>query len=337
MTQLQKILSGLLALQLLAAIIVFWPDASATAESGPLLAEFDPEEITAITLEDGEGGLARLVRQGEGWILADSGDYPADSEKVDPLLEKIAAIQTGRLVASSSSSHKRLQVAQDEFAGRITLEKGDESQEVLLIGSAPNPRGTHVRLAGQDNTYLTGELASWEVNPRLNNWISTTYIGLDRNRVASIVLENKNGTFTFEKGADGSWTLQGLGEDEAFNATPFNTLLSRATSMQLSAPLGTSDDPAYGLAEPQAVITVVTEDEEDQSTQLYTLKVGQADSTGEEYYVKWSDSDYYVKVAAFNVETIIDHVRDDFVQEPPTPTPAAESETTTEATPEPDS
>jgi hypothetical protein len=327
MTQLQRVLSGLLAIQLVLAVIVFWPDSSGTAESGPLLTDFNPDEVTALTLESGDGGLTRLIRQGDGWILADTDNYPADGTKIEPLLDKIAAIQTGRLVASSASSHKRLQVAQDDYAGRITLDLADDNQETLYIGSAPNPQGTHVRLAGQDDTYLTGELASWEVNPSLNNWIDATYISLDRASVASIVLENENGTFTFETAADGSWSLQGLGEGEAFNTTPFNTLLGRMTSMRLSAPLGTSADPAYGLVEPQAVVTVITEDEDTQSTRQHTLEVGQTDSKDGDYYVKWSDSDYYAKVAAYNVESMVTQTRADFIQEPPTPTPPAESET----------
>ncbi len=332
MTRVQKILSALLGVQVVIALIVFWPRSTAIAESGPLFADFIPDEVTTVTVTDNNDVTIKLARLGDGWVLPDAGNYPADGTKIEPLLEKIAAIQTGRLVARSSDSHERLQVADDDYARRVVMEMGDGSTQTLFVGSSPNPSGTHVRRSGQDETFLTGDVALWEVTTSTSNWIDTSYISLNREEIVSIVLENGNGTFEFEKGPTGEWSLQGLSEEEEFEPALFNTLLNRIVNLNMLAPLGTVEKPEYGLDTPQATLTVITESSEDQSTQFHTLLVGAQDPDDDNFIVKWSDSDYIVKVSSFSLENMVNHVRDEFIKEPPTPTPQSEEGTPAEVT-----
>lgn len=324
MNKLQRNLSALLILQLLLAAVVYWPRPAAAGGSGPLLDGLTASEVTSILIEDKDGGIAQLTRQGSEWLLASGGDYPAQSDKIQPLLEKLLAIQTSRLVARTSSSHQRLQVADDEFLRRVTLETAAGSS-TLLVGSAPNPSATHVRLLGQDETYLTGEIASWDLNVAASGWIDTSYISLDRESISGITLDNASGTFTFRRAADGAWSMDGLAPEEQFDPTQFNTILSRLSSMSMSAPLGTTDDPAYALDTPRAAVTVAVEDQEQQSTKSYTLLVGAANSEDNSAYLKWSASDYYVEAPAYNFTLMVDATRDSFIQPPPTPEPGVEA------------
>jgi hypothetical protein len=59
-------------------------------------------------------------------------------------------------------------------------------------------------------------------------------------------------------------------------------------------------------------------------TQTVTLKVG-AKNPSSRYFVKISESPYYVLVAEHNVKAFIENTRDNFLQLPPTPTPEGES------------
>ena len=52
MTQLQKILSGLLALQVVLAAAVFWPRKAVETAGGPLFADVAAANITAVTIAD---------------------------------------------------------------------------------------------------------------------------------------------------------------------------------------------------------------------------------------------------------------------------------------------
>ena len=335
MTRTQRILSAFLALQVVLVAVVFRPRTSDAAAAGPLFTELNIEDIVALTVEDGEGDSSKLIRQGDGWVLGGAGNYPADGEKITPVLTKIVAIQTNRLVARSNGSHRRLGVATDDFTRRIQLELSDGTVQTLLIGSAPSPSGTHVRRGDQSETYLTGDIASWEINAAPINWIDATYININQQEIVSVKLESSNGVIQFEKESDDTWTMMGLAEGELVEQSQVTALLSRISNMRMTTPLGVTDDPVYGLDDPQATVTVITEETEDQNRRIYTLIIGVQDPEDDGYFVKWSRSDYYVKVAAFNVENMLDKVRDDILQEPPTPEPGAPLEGAT-ATPTPE-
>ena len=122
-------------------------------------------------------------------------------------------------------------------------------------------------------------------------------------------------------------TLADLQAGEAIEPTQTSAVVRAATSLSLMAPLGTSADPAYGLDMPGAVAIVTTDD-----GQTHTLAVSAVPQDDGSYVVKSSDSDHYVRVAGYNVTSLLDKAREDFLAEPvtpdaegptaPTPTPA---------------
>ncbi len=326
MTRTQQILSGLLILQIILAAVAFWPREVTAVESGPLFAELADTEIVRLTITDNEGNVADLQRQGDDWVLASGGGYPADAAKIEPILERIAAAQTNRQVTTTAASHRQLQVAEDNFVRRIKLETGSGAAYTFYLGSTASANATHVRRAGDDPTYLVNDLSVWELTPTASNWIDAEYVALDRNGVTAVTLQNANGTFSFNKISDEAWTLNDLAEGESFNQGNFNLILNRGVNMRLTRPLGTELLPEYGLDNPRAVLTLTVEDDDRAST--YTLEVGAALEDGNPV-IKWSGSDYYVTITSFMVEDMINFGRDDFL----TPPAAEETPETAEPTP----
>jgi hypothetical protein len=324
MTTWQKILAIILALQVVLAGIIFWAQRPVKAESGPLLSGYEAGKVASFKIDNNEGNSVALAKKDGDWVLSSGGDYPADQEAVSTLLDKLAAIQADRLVTRTKDSHKRLQVADDDFIRRLQIELDDGATFELLLGTSPNPRSTNVRLAGQNDVFLTGELLSYDVDAVVSRWIDTTYVNLNKDQVTAMTLENANGTFELRK-TDDQWTLLGLEEGEAFDVTGVNTLLGQLQSTHMSVPLGTEEQPAYGLASPLASLAVtVTDDAGTQQT--YTLVFGALNPDSDTYVMKWSGSDYYVTAARFTGERFINVNRDTFIAAPPTPTPEATPE-----------
>lgn len=315
MTSVQKILAIVLVLQVILAGIIFWSQRPVSVESGPLLSDFEAENVVALKIENGEGDNVELAKLNGAWVLSSGGDYPADQEAVSTLLDKLAAIQTDRLVTRTKDSHKRLQVAADDFSHRVQLELDSGATDELFFGTSPNPRSIHVRLADQNEVFLTGELLSHEVDAVVSNWIDPTYVNLDREQVSAMMLENANGAFELQK-TDDEWTLLGLEEGEEFDPAGANSLLGQLASMRMTAPLGTEEQPEYGLVNPSASLAVTVEDGAG-AERVYTLAVGALDPQSDTYVVKWSDSDYYVTIARFTGNRLIDVTRDDFITAPP--------------------
>lgn len=327
MTKIQRILAGILALQLLAAVVVFWPRNVAGAETVAFFDGVTADQVVGLSIVDNEGARVDLARQGDGWVLADGGDYPAKTETITPVLDKIVALQSNRLVARTAASQKQLQVAADDFVRQVTVTLADGSSKGFYLGSATNFRATNFRMDGQNNTYLVADLNIYELSANATSWVDTAYVsGIAQDSVTGLTLSNGDGTLTFVKDDAGTWTLDGLAEGEMLDTTLFNSLLSRVINLRLVQPLGTTAAD-YGMDQPQATITVVSSG--DAGTQTDTITVGgrlgdqDDDPSNNNYIVKWSGSPYYVAVAPFSAQDLVNQGRADFIQVPtPEPVPS---------------
>lgn len=91
-----------------------------------------------------------------GWII-DSVNYPADEEKINRLLQTVAAVDRDEVITSDSSTHATYRV--DRKRGTSLVLKNDKGQIVadLLIGKRTE-RGFFVRNGDDDNVYLIQSL-----------------------------------------------------------------------------------------------------------------------------------------------------------------------------------
>ena len=315
MKRTQQILAAVLVVQLIITGVVFWPKPAATEEGKPLFPDRAAEDIVALSITDDQGEEIQLEKSGESWVLPEADAYPAMASTITPVLENILALDTGSLVAETAASHKQLQVAEDDFMRRIIFETTDGETHTVYLGSAPRFSATHVRLAGEDETYLTTDLTSWDLDPRVANWVDTTYVSVPQADVEEITVENENGAFTLIKDEAGAWTLADLAEDEQISESDVTNVVNKTTSMAMVRPLGTSDE-SYGLDAPAASVTLKTADEE------ITINIAPQAEGETNVVVKASNSDYYVRVAYANVRPLVEFAREDFLADEATPTPS---------------
>ncbi len=311
-----QILAAVLVAQLVLSVVVFWPQSSAVGEREALFPELDVQDVIHLTIEDDTGRMVELSRVSDDWVVPEADDYPAQTDAVNGLLEKLTTLSTGRLVAGNQTSHKRLEVAGDAFARRITFETSDGDEGTIYVGSSPQFGSVHFRMEGQNETYLTSELTTWDADPTVQAWIDTAYQSVVQDHVTLMRLENANGTFVFRREGEDTWTMvepASLEEGESLNQAQVRSVLRRAASVTMREPLGKEEKDAYGLDEPTAVVTLETDDNP------VTLYVGAKDDDAG-YVVKSSESDYYVLVATTAVSALVENGREAFVQEP-TPLP----------------
>lgn len=304
-----------LVIQAILIAWVYWPRGSASGdESQPLLAELEVADLETLIIEDDNQQRLKLEKKDGTWVLADSGDFPAQESTITALLEKLIAIDTGRLVTQTDTSHKRLQVSRDDFVRRIDLETTEGDRYTLYLGSSPSYGSTHIRLEGQSETYLTDQIDTWSVNATANSWVNATYLQVPDEELTSITLRNANGEWTIEKDLDGNWTLLGLAEDEELNPTGIQSMVNQASTLTLLEPLGKEEEAVYGLDEPKALVVLQTTDQE------ISYVVGTKYLEDNSYVVKSSNSPFFVRVNEYSVKGLIEKTRDDFLTLPPTPT-----------------
>ncbi|RME99942.1 MAG: DUF4340 domain-containing protein [Chloroflexi bacterium] len=309
MSRFNQILVSILIIQVAVAVAVFWPQSAAQANTGPLLADFSPTGVTQISVQEAGKSPVVLAKKGDGWVLPNADDYPANGTKIEEMLGKLAAVKTNRLVTKTDASHARLKVADDDFNRLLTLTKDDGSTQKVFIGSSAGAGATHVRLDGESQVFLTDQITSYDVAGQPGLWIDTQYYTVPQTATVAVSLENANGTFEFEKDGD-TWKLRDLAESETQDDTAVRGLVNQAMTVRMTEPLGKSDQPDYGLAEPAATVTLTMADG---STQ--TLLVGPPAEDGSGAAAKYSESPYYVRVSDFVGKNFVEKTRNDFLKQ----------------------
>ncbi|HJO33597.1 MAG TPA: DUF4340 domain-containing protein [Anaerolineales bacterium] len=306
-----QLLGGLLVAQVVLAAVVFWPRVT-VADGGLLFAGQAEAEIVVLAITDGDGKRVALAKDGQQWVLPEADAFPADGDRVAPLLRKIEQLRTGRLVTVTEGSHVRLQVAEQKFNRKMLITWSDGAQNTLLLGSTAGAGATHFRLLEDDEVYLTADLTPWEANTAASNYIDTQIFNVSRDAITAITLQNLNGSFTFVK-RDEKWTWPEMAADEMLDDTVLNGLLTQVSSVHMIAPLGKAPKPSYGLDQPLATATITAEVGD--ALQQHVLRVGA--ERGSNYVFSASGAEYYVSVSAYTAGHLIDKTHADFVQASP--------------------
>ena len=318
MKRYNQILVGILVVQIIVSIVVFWPKSATTGGGKPVFPDLKRDDVIGLTITDADGKHIALQKVTRAWVLPDADEYPAQEEKINNLLDKIAGLTTDRLVTRTGASHKRLQVASDDFVRRVEFEMTDSKRHNLYLGSSPRYGATHFRSDGQSETYLTNDVSTFDANATATSWTDTSYLNIPQEEITKMTLENGQGQFTFTKDTESNWTLAGLAADETLDEGEVTSLVQRASSVNMTMPLGKDAQAAYGMEEPSAVVSL------DVGDKRVTLQVGAQDSSDKSYVIISSESPYYVRVSEFSVKTLVENTRDDLLQLPPTPTPVAQ-------------
>ncbi len=326
MSTFNRILAALLVVQIILAAVVFWPQATpAGAGETAMFPDLSSDDIVSLTVQDGDGNEINLSKQTGSWVLASAGDYPVEVDRITTLLDKLTGLKSNRLVTQTSGSHKRLQVATDDFVRRIEFSTAAGDSHVFYLGSSPQASATHVRLDGQDEVYLATDLSSFDASVQASGYVDTLYFTVPTADVTAMTLQNASGEINFVKDAAGDWTLADLAEGETVNATAISSLVNRAAGVRLTTPLGRDSQPDYGLSAPAAVVILTASSGEGDSvqTQTHTLQVGAQSPDDQSYVVASSQSPYFVRVASYGVQDFVQKTRSDFLTQPTPEAPAA--------------
>lgn len=331
MSRIQRALLIMLVIQVLIIAAVYWPRGQAMNAGEPLFGSLSADKIVSMMVDDKDKNHIELSMEGAEWQLKiQDGGYPVGTDKIKPILDKIFAIQTDRLVTRTNASQKQLQVAKDDFIRRVQLTTADGKSYTLYIGSSPGVKATHIRLEGQDEVYLTDRLTAYDVGTDASSWINTVYLSILIDQITQAEVKNANGTFEFKKDTNNNWTMKGLVNTETLNSSKLDSILTRLSSLNMAAPLGQQELPEYGMASPLATVTLITKSDTGEIKTI-TLVIG-AKNPNNTYNVKSSESKYYVKVTDYNIQDFVNLVRGDFIQA--TPTPNASPVSLITATPE---
>lgn len=324
-------LTALLLLQTGLLLWVYVPRTGSASEPVPILGDMSVDQVAGVSITDETGDQIQLAKnEDKWWVLLSPGEeeeptgpsqcsdeapatcYPAANHKVETFLSALAGLDTSRLVAQSGPSRTRLKVAEENFVRRVEVEQIDGGRSTLYVGTAPRIGATHVRAGQQTAVYLADSLGSTDADTAISNWIDTVYFQATEAEIRSLELSNASGSLIFAQDENGQWQMDGLTDGEAFNAGQLFAMLPSVTRLHMVEPLGAVEQPAYGMDEPNAVLTLVI-DSDGENSLTRTLIIGAEGEEDLNYVVKSSDSPFYVLASSYSVGRFVETTRDDFL------------------------
>ena len=185
----KALLSGLLALQLIAALVLqlSGDDYGAFVPRQKLLT-FTPERIDGLRLAAEGGATLTLARRDKQWVLPERDGFPVDGERVQKLLERLAALEQNWPIATSGAAWARFKVAESAFERKLSLLDGERVVAELYLGTSPSFRQVHARPAGSDAVYAI-EFDLWELGTAVGDWLAPDVLRIPEDRIARVVME----------------------------------------------------------------------------------------------------------------------------------------------------
>lgn len=299
MSKLNKGLLVFLAVQLAIVAYVYRPGQDAPPPPAAFFEGVGPEAVRRLAIADDEQHAIVLEKTDKGWVIMSAGNFPVDQEKINSLLAKLTNLKTSRLVTRTRSSHKRLKVGKQTFSRRLELGLENGDSHTLYLGSAPNYKTIHVRADKAGEVYLVKDLASWEAPVEEASWWPTHYMQLKAADLKGVKLTNKHGVLTLHRNEAGQWRLADAADKETLSEDAL-MFLDKISEITVAEYLGRQDKKGYRMRNPAAVLELTT------GKQGMILTVGRKDKDTGDHVLKFSESPFYVRVGAHEVQEFLE-------------------------------
>ncbi|GAB6193094.1 DUF4340 domain-containing protein [Desulfocastanea catecholica] len=256
-----------------------------------LFISFAPDAVHSIEITDGEGKNVLLTKEKDKWIVPAHFSAPVDNDKVQELLDKLAGMKQGLVVATSVEAAKRFKVAPESFENHVLLRGVDQALADFYVGTSPAFRQVYARRA-ESNAIVTTPLSGFELESGVDKWLDTSLAMQRDDDLVGLIFD----TFTLKKEADG-WQLEGRQGEEQINRLEVDALVAKARGLIVQDVLDPKEVSGLFAGKPLFHFTAVRKDDK-QVEYLF------AQGPGDFYVLKLSDRDLYLKVHTLPVEAL---------------------------------
>jgi hypothetical protein len=271
------------------------------------LAKIDAGALDTLTITRA-GATTTLTKDGETYKVTAPVAAAADSAAVKSAFEAVAALALGDLVTENKAKHAEFDV-DDAKAIHLVAKAQKAGGAVLadlLVGKSTGA-GTMVRLAGQDQVWLTSSSLRPALDKAPADWRDRTIATFDAADAQLVTVKTKDGGVAIAKnsgtkesgGVDDKWDLVTSTPkiDKLDNSIPAG-LVSALSTFKTNDFADGAKPADTGLDAPALTATVTLK-----GGKAVTVLVGNQKG-GEDFYVKKSDAPQVYLVKKFNLERI---------------------------------
>lgn len=222
------------------------------------------EELSRVTVKNQETTMT-FEKSDDAWIYKEDGDFPVDETALETKLNKLTSLSVDRMLESPEDLSE---YGLDEPALEITVMKTDGTSFTLHIGdknSSTNDYYMKVDDGADVYTVAGSSISAFEMEP-YDVALSDGFPTIDSDSIRSIDVDKEDESIEFAPDESGvSWKMKaGEENEEAVSSTAMEDITGAVTGLTYNDFVDyKGDDLArYGLDDPKAVITVVTEETE---------------------------------------------------------------------------
>jgi hypothetical protein len=318
------ILLAIFAVLVLAVIIIEGPVSrrgkKKAAKESILFPGFDADQVYSVEIKT-VGREVKLSKEDGTWVVATSGNYPADSESVGTMLDKVRDLKSTLTASKSAEKHSQFEV--DESGVEVKMLGAEEALLAhFFVGkTGPDFMSTYVRKADKDRVLQVDGYLKSIFDKGTRGWRDRTIFSFDPAQVQRLTLvSEEKGEIAIEALEDGGWQIikpeVALAEKEAvdgivrdiskLSADDFAEKKEEKTAEEEST--GTEEEEIVSPEEQLASLLKEYELAEPQSKVMVDLKDGTArvlligGESGYRYYVKREDKDTVFMVSKGKID-----------------------------------
>ena len=131
--------------------------------------------------------LEKAKKSGE-WGLPEFDGFPANSQAVAQLIDRLTNTELGMQVSKQSDSFDRMKVADNNFERKVEIGEASEIK-TIFFGSAPALRQAHARLSGEQIVYAV-KFAPGDIDLKASDWIKKDLLVVDEDKVQTVMAGN---------------------------------------------------------------------------------------------------------------------------------------------------
>lgn len=199
----------------------------------------DVDQVEVITA--GNTTVATLKRQDAAWVVAESGNYPADWPQLRELLAQLARAEIIEPKTSNPEYFARLgvsDVADEDSKATLLRFSGEGVDAAILIGNAADGRaGQYVRLADGERALLIDQ--ALKIPATAKDWLQRNIVDIADAEVVEVEVVHADGSKIKAVKAsadDADFALQDIPEGrEVLSSWSVNSMANALADLQLDA------------------------------------------------------------------------------------------------------
>ncbi len=230
------------------------------AKKHPAVFDFAAGDVEAVTIEGPSDEQLSLRRSGDGWVLPDLGDFPADAGEVDDMLARLLQVERHLPVGSDPQALAGFKLADDDFGRRLTLSGGGKTLATVYIGTPEGPRQVHLRLAGEDTGYSV-HFGLYDASVDFDDWFDRGFLQVAKEDIAAMEVNGLR--LVADAAVAGGWRLDpAAGENApALDAPSLDTgaadrLAGLLAELRVESFRADETKPDYAVDTPQLTLTM---------------------------------------------------------------------------------